>query len=161
GATKQEITSIKQELDQTQTDVRALRAGLQPAKHERAQNGPLITLDRVQLIEPAIFTRTRDIEPTPVRVPTATRSWIVDARVTSSGGLRSLSINDRPQTPNRDNVFRVSLTATDRQLVIVAIDRQDRASTLGYKLPDTRTNRDAQPDSDSVRLTPAQISQLS
>src|SRR5262249_42791625 len=31
GATKQEITSIKQELDQTQTDVRALRAGLQPA----------------------------------------------------------------------------------------------------------------------------------
>jgi hypothetical protein len=160
GDRSKAIATIKQELDQTQTDVRALRAGLQPGKHERLDNGPLITFDRVQLVEPAIFTPTRGVEPTQLRVPTATRSWIVDARVTSVAGLRSLSINNRSQSTNRDNVFQVSLRATDRQLLIVAVDRQGRSSTLVYRLPDTREGP-ARRDSESVALTPVQVSQLS
>ena len=161
GTTKQEIDNIKQELDQTRTDVKALRGGLQLVKHETPQNGPIITFDRVQLIEPAIFTSTRDLQPIQIRVPASTRSWIVDARVSSAAGLRSLSINDRAQALNRDNLFRVSLTSADRQLLIVAVDRQNHTSTLVYKLPEARADHAARPDGEPVRLTPSQVSQLS
>jgi caspase domain-containing protein/Sel1 repeat-containing protein len=159
GARRQDVDNVMQARAQIQTDIRALKAGLEPAKQEGPQDGPRITFDQVQLVEPAIFIPTRDIQPTQVRIPTATRSWIVVARVTSDAGLKSLSINERAQAPSR-NVFKVSLTETDRQLVIVATDRRDRTSTLGYRLPSMGGDRSGRRGGDSVRLTSSQISQL-
>jgi caspase domain-containing protein/Sel1 repeat-containing protein len=159
GARRQDVEDVMQARAQLQTDIRALKAGLEPAKQEGPQDGPRITLDQVQLVEPAIFIPTRDIQPTQVRIPTATRSWIVVARVTSDTGLKSLSINGRPQISNR-SVFKVSLTEADGQLLIVATDRRDRTSTLGYRLPPMGGDQGGRRGGDSVRLTPSQISQL-
>jgi hypothetical protein len=158
GARRQDVETVMQARTQLQTDMRALRAGLEPAQQETPKDGPHITFDQVQLVEPAIFIPTRDIQPTQVRIPIGTRSWIVVARVTSETGLKSLSINGRPQPSDRQ-VFKLSLTEADRQLLIVATDRRDRTSTLGYRVP-PMANRPGDRRGDSVRLTPSQISQL-
>ena len=81
------------------------------------------------------------------------------ARITSDAGLKSLSINERPQ-PTNLNVVKVSLTEADGHLLIVATDRRGRMSTLGYKVPATAGDRGSRRVDDSVRLTPSQISQL-
>ena len=159
GARKQDVEDILQARTELQSDIRALKAGLEPSKQEATQDGPRITLDQVQLVEPAIFISTRDVQPTQVRIPTATRSWIVVARIASDAGLKSLSINERPQ-PTNLNVVKVSLTEADGHLLIVATDRRGRMSTLGYKVPATAGDRGSRRVDDSVRLTPSQISQL-
>ncbi len=155
------MANVRQELDQTETDVKAIKAGLQPVKQEMASEGPRITFTQVQLVEREILTSTRDIRPTSVRIPAATRSWIVVVRVAGSAGLKSLTINDRPRTPSPDSVFTVRLTEADRQLRIVAIDRRERTSTIEYRLPPARGDRGVQRESDAVRLTRSQLAQLS
>jgi hypothetical protein len=157
GARRQDVEDTMQERAQAETDVRALKAGLEPVKREEPQDGPRITFDQVQLVEPAIFVLTRDIQPTQVRLPTGTRSWIVVARVTSEAGLKSIMVNERPQTANR-NVVKISVTPTDRQLRLVATDRRNRTSTLEYRVP--AMDRGGRRAGDAVQLTPSQLSQL-
>ncbi|HXJ77704.1 MAG TPA: caspase family protein [Candidatus Methylomirabilis sp.] len=159
GPQKQEVANVRQELDKVETDVRALRAGFQPMKVETAPDGPQITFTQVQLIERESIS-TRGVQATRIEIPAATRSWIVVGRVTSSAGLRSLSINERQRTPEGDNVFTVRLTGTDRHLVIVATDRRARTSTLEYRLPALATERTDPPGSTAASLTPSQLSQL-
>ena len=51
GARKQDVEDILQARTELQSDIRALKAGLEPSKQEATQDGPRITLDQVQLVE--------------------------------------------------------------------------------------------------------------
>jgi archaellum component FlaC len=161
GAQKQEVANVRQELDQIESDVKALRAGLEPLRQETPPDGPRITFTQVQLVERQILTSTRDTQATTLRIPAALRSWVVVVRVAGGAGLKSLAINGQPRPPDRNNLFTVRLSEADRQLLIVATDRRERTSTIEYRLPPARGDRSGPRESASIRLTPSQLAELS
>jgi predicted nucleic acid-binding Zn-ribbon protein len=160
GGLKREVQNVRRELDQAEAQLIPLRAGLQPLKHEVTQGGPAIQLMQVQVVEPEVLSSTRAIQAAQVTVPAATRSWLVVGRVASEAGLKSLAINERPQTPNRESLFRTLVTDADRHLRIVATDRRDRISTLEFSLPAKQNETGSPRESVSARLTTSQLSQL-
>jgi uncharacterized caspase-like protein len=160
GGLKQEVANLRQALVQAEAELVPLKAGLQSLKHEMAQGGPRIEFKQVQLVEPEIIASTRDIQVRQVAVPAGTRSWIVVGRVASDAVLKSLAINERQQPLNRENVFRIHLAVADRQLRIVATDRQDRRSTQEWLLPAVGQDGGRQSKKDPILLTLSQRSQL-
>jgi hypothetical protein len=153
---KREVANLRQALAQAETELLPLKAGFQPRTRETSQGGPRIELKQVQVVEPAILVSTRDGQAGQISVPAGARSWVVVGRVDSSTPLKSLAINQRPRTPDRDNVFTVRLTEADRQLRIVATDRSERTSTLEFLLPVVQQDRRTY-ESPTVRLTGSQL----
>lgn len=154
GGLKREVANLRQALAQAETELLPLKAGLQPVTRETPQGGPRIELKQVQVVEPGILAYTRD------SAPARTRSWIVVGRVDSSTPLKSLSINQRQRAPERDNGFTVRLTEADRQLRIVATDRNERTSTLEFALPMVQPDRRTQGETVPIRLTGAQVAEV-
>jgi len=156
-----ELANLRDALARSEAEWVLLKAGFQPVKQEMAQGGPRIDLKQVQLVEPELLSGTRDIQVRKVSAPSATRSWIVVGRVVSAAGLKSLLVNKRRQSPEKETAFSIQLTESDQLLHIVAIDRQDRTSMIEWRLP-AAVGREGgeQREASSVRLTAVQRLQL-
>ncbi len=87
----------------------------------------------IELLDPPIVL-TRSMPS--VRVGPGVKERLVEARVTAAAGLKSVTVNDRPQAVNTYGVFRTSIpvTGANTAVQIVAVDQHGKRAAIQFTL---------------------------
>ncbi|MFC1773247.1 caspase family protein [Pseudomonadota bacterium] len=149
-----EMARLQKTIEQMESKVGRYRAKAEEAdNYKQALQQAKLAGPSIALIDPKLPVTRGELVVT-VRSDVKARQII--GRINAAAGLLSLTINDRPQTPNELGIFqtRIPLNAPQIPVSVIAIDQQGKRSALDFVLrsaPD-KTKEDT-PSSEKAKST--------
>ena len=130
---QQEVTRVQQELAALQGETEQHRKRLVELEQQRQQvalAGPTIEM----VDPPLVGTRALTVAKVPSGIIGQQREIV--GRVTSPAGLLTFTVNDRPEKPDDNGLFRLPITVRGSSVPVkvVAVDRQGKRASMEFAL---------------------------
>jgi Caspase domain/Sel1 repeat len=144
AAQDREIAVLRDKLSRAEAEGGAQRAGLERLTQQTVQAGPRIDLVQIQLLDsPAASSEDAETRSLPASADGPAMTLLLIGRVVSAAGIKSITVNQREEKIDSENIFRsrIPLTAASRAVKIVARDRNDHSATMEFLTPPSPASR--------------------